>query len=145
MLDGATLLDVPIFERIAANSQAALDIVFARCAADQACHTAFPSVAAEFKSMMAKLAKSPVTTTVPHPWTGKPMVIDALTMAGAIHTALVTADTSSLIPLVVHEAYLGHWDAVATAIAQCDGAPVGRHEPARDVQRHPLLGGVGPL
>ncbi len=121
VLDGATLLDVPIFERIAANSQAALDIVLARCNADQACHTAFPDVAAEFKSMMAKLAKSPVTTTVPHPWTGKPMVIDALTMAGAIHTALITADTSALIPLVIHEAYLGHWDAVAAAIASAMG------------------------
>ncbi len=121
VLDGATLLDVPVFERIASNSQAALDVLFARCAADQACHTAFPDVAAEFKSIMATVTEAPVTTTVPHPWTGKPMVIDALTMAGAIHTGLLSAETSALIPLVIHEAYLGHWDAVATAIAAAMG------------------------
>ncbi len=51
VLDGATPLDVPIRERIAANSQHALDLLLSRCSADAACHAAFPDLAGEWATL----------------------------------------------------------------------------------------------
>ena len=48
IMDGGTPLDVHVFERMAANSQAALELLFDRCAADAACDAALPDVSAEW-------------------------------------------------------------------------------------------------
>ena len=42
ILDGGTLLDIPIFERYAAQSQAMLDRLFARCASEQGVPSGLP-------------------------------------------------------------------------------------------------------
>src|SRR5579872_4941512 len=63
VLDGGTLVEVPIFELIAPNSQRALDDAFARCAADTGCATAFPDVRTEFASVIARLSTKPVPTS----------------------------------------------------------------------------------
>ena len=39
--------------------------------ADEACHAKFPAVRADFKKVMDRLAKGPVTVEVDHPHTGK--------------------------------------------------------------------------
>ena len=46
VLDGSTPLDVPVMERMAANSQHALELLLGRCAAEPACNEAFPDLAA---------------------------------------------------------------------------------------------------
>ena len=56
VLDGSTPLDVPVLERMAANSQHALDLLLARCAEDAACHAAFPQLASEWSRLVAQLA-----------------------------------------------------------------------------------------
>jgi pimeloyl-ACP methyl ester carboxylesterase len=49
----------------ARESQAALDQLFAMCAADAPCQKAFPNLAAEFKTVLAALEKAPVTAAIP--------------------------------------------------------------------------------
>ena len=121
ILDGGTLLDVPIFERIAPNSQRALDILFGRCAADRACRGAFPDLRSEFAAVMERLAKSPVTTSVSHPWTGDPIVLDSMAFASAVHGALVDQRYLGQLPGLIHAAHQGNWDVVAEAIAAAAG------------------------
>ena len=48
VLDGATLLDVPIMERVALNVQRALELMFARCEREPACASAYPELRQEF-------------------------------------------------------------------------------------------------
>jgi pimeloyl-ACP methyl ester carboxylesterase len=60
VLDSGSLLDVRIFERIAPNAQRALDLLFARCAADGACSAAFGDVRAQYAKLAARLARTPV-------------------------------------------------------------------------------------
>ena len=110
VLDGGTPLDVPIFEHIAASSQAALDSLFARCAADAACHAAYPDVANEFRAVLDNL---PVTTSVTDPATGRPLVIDRVGFASGVHAALLTATSAASLPRLIHAAFLGRWDDVA--------------------------------
>jgi pimeloyl-ACP methyl ester carboxylesterase len=117
VLDGATLLDVPVLERFAPNSQLALDQLLDRCDADAACHAAYPAVRDDLRRALAALRKQPVTTDVEHPWTGEPIVIDANTLAGVIHAGLLADATTARLPGLIHAAAGGDWTSVARAIA----------------------------
>ena len=121
VLDGGTLLDVPIFELIAANSQRALDILFDRCAADRTCHEAFPDLRTEFDKVMKRVSKHPVTTSISHPWTGEPIVLDAPTFAATVHGGLVAETVIADLPRLIHAAYQDRWDEVAQVIALTAG------------------------
>ena len=122
VLDGGTLLDVPIFEAIADRSRDALDSVFARCAADASCRTAFPDPAGELATAMARLARHPVETQVWDPWTHDRIVLDARTLANEIHQLLVVSDSGD-VPLVIHEAAVGRYGAVAERVAETSVDP----------------------
>ena len=121
VLDGATLLDVPIFEVMAAASQQALDLLFERCAADDACAAAFPTLPADFDAAAAAVARGPIETTVVDPFSGTPVVIDPLLFANAVHGALLNADTAAALPLLIRAAADGRWDDVAGAILAASG------------------------
>jgi pimeloyl-ACP methyl ester carboxylesterase len=129
VLDGGTLLDVPVFERIALNTQRALDLLFDRCAADATCSAAYPELQAEFRAIVARLANETVTTSVTDPWSGEPIVIDPVSFASAVHAGLLDANVSSRMPALLHAGFLGAWDTVAQA-----SADAGRQAaPDRDV------------
>jgi pimeloyl-ACP methyl ester carboxylesterase len=121
VLDGGSLLDVPLFELIASNSAAALDGVGERCAADAECAAAIPDLRGDLEDALATLAEGPVTTAVTNPATNEPIVIDAGWFAGALHTGLLNATTSALIPWFIHAAGQGRWDDVAAAALAATG------------------------
>ncbi|MFI5225416.1 MAG: alpha/beta fold hydrolase [Candidatus Limnocylindrales bacterium] len=108
VLDGATPLDVPVLERMAANSQHALDLVVARCAADAACSAAFPRLADEWSTLAAQLATG-LTTDVVNPQTGEHAVADLLVVGPSIHNALLTGSAAAQLPLAIHLAYENRW------------------------------------
>ena len=128
VLDGGTLLDVPVLELVPRNSQQALDSVLERCAADPACAEAFPDPAGELATAMARLADHPVETEVLDPWAGAPIWVDDDALASQIHTLLVSSQAAE-IPLTIHEAATGDIDAVAERIAS--SIP----DPATDAQQ----------
>jgi pimeloyl-ACP methyl ester carboxylesterase len=122
VLDGGTLLEVPVFERIAGNSQAALDTLFERCAADPPCRAAYPNLRADFERVLAALEARPVT--VKNPSTGEPTEIDAATFSGAVHSALISADLSAMLPWFIDAAAGGRWvEAILAAQAAGGGDP----------------------
>ena len=122
VLDGGTLLDVPIFERLPRSSQAALDSVLERCAADTRCHAAFPDPAGDLERAMARLAKHPVRTAVRDPWTDEPIVVNAAALAGEIHDLLVVSDSAD-VPLVLHQAATGEIEPIAERIRDASEDP----------------------
>lgn len=122
VLDGATLLDVPIMERVALNVQRALELMFARCEREAACANAYPDLRGEFAQVMARLAERPVDTGIVGP-AGQPGVIDAPLFASAIHSALISERTVAQLPYRIHLAYTGRWDElVRAALADAAGA-----------------------
>jgi pimeloyl-ACP methyl ester carboxylesterase len=113
VLDGSTPVDVPVFERMAASSQAALDLLFQRCAEDAACHQAFPQLADEWAALLERLA---TPLKVVDPESGDEAVIDQIGLAEAIHTALLTESGAAMVPLAVHLAYEEQWVEAAQLI-----------------------------
>ena len=103
VLDGGTLLDVPIFELIPRNSQAALDRVLNAARPTGVATRRSPTPPATSRARWARLARHPVRTAVRDPWTDEPIVVDAGALAGEIHSLLVISDSAD-VPMVLHQA-----------------------------------------
>jgi pimeloyl-ACP methyl ester carboxylesterase len=112
VLDGGTLLDVPIMELVAANSQRALDAVINRCLADAGCRTAFPRVRSELSSVLSRLDRAPVTTSA-RDSAGRPVVVTRVYFASVIHSRLITAEGAASVPFLIHRAAAGHLEDIA--------------------------------
>jgi len=115
VLDGATLVEIPLFERTAANAQRALDLLFARCLADARCASAYPDVRDEFETVLARLRRAPVETAIVDPRTGRNVVVEVDDFAAAAHRFLMDADDAAQMPYYVHLAFLERWDVVVPA------------------------------
>ena len=141
ILDGATLLDVPIFELWGRNGQRALEGILARCARTKRCANIYPRVRGEVFAVIAALRKRPVRVR------GK--VIDAATAAGAFQWLSRSPRGAAEIPWVAHRARLGDWTSLRLTLAAQEAAdraagvgwvmywsivcnePWARHDPAR--------------
>jgi pimeloyl-ACP methyl ester carboxylesterase len=108
--DSGSLLDVRIFERAAPNAQRALDMLFARCAADTACRTAFPALRREFAAVQARLRRAPIAVG------GRPP-LTASAFASGIEELLATPGGKAQVPRVVHLVAVGELGAAARAVA----------------------------
>jgi len=106
-LYGGSLLDTPVFERWAYNSQRALDIIFDRCLADPACQTAFPNLRAEFTALLNRLATQPVTESFTNPTDQQPGSITYTPdyFAAIIRHMIKDAKYHPRLPLLIHRAY----------------------------------------
>lgn len=116
VLDGGTLVEVPIFELMAPNSQRALDDVLDRCAADARCVSAYPNVRMELTEVMARLSEKPVATDVMDS-SGQSIVVTADVFASTVHQLLVGSD-SGTIPWLIHTAWSGNLTAVAAELTK---------------------------
>jgi pimeloyl-ACP methyl ester carboxylesterase len=121
VLDGATLLDVPVFERIAPNTQRALDLLFDRCEASRPCAAAYPGVRDEFATVLARVTTNPASTSVTPPGAAEPIVIDRSAFAGVVHQLLMDAQSAATLPAHIHSAYGGDFDPLARALANAMG------------------------
>ncbi len=120
ILDGTTPLDVPVLELMAANSQHALDLLIARCAADAACHAAFPNLAAEWSTLAAAFAKG---IDVTDPASGTTGVADLAMVGPAVHSALMTEAAAVQLPLAIHAAFERRWADASQLVPPSDGSP----------------------
>ena len=106
-LGSGSLLDIPVFERWAYNSQRALDLIFERCLAEPACQKAFPNLKAEFTGLMARLAAQPVVQTFTNPADQKQATVTftADYFAGVIRAMMKDAQYDRSLPLIIHQVY----------------------------------------
>ena len=107
VLDGASPLDVPVLEAMAANSQGAIELLLSRCEADAACHAAFPDLDAEWSALVDALRTG---ITVTDPASGAQVTADLTTVGPSVHLALLTGDAAARLPLAIHLAAEGRWD-----------------------------------
>ena len=67
ILDGVYPPQADLFADRAASAQGAFDAIFAACATDEACHTAYPELEQVFYRLLEQLDAEPITLTVQNP------------------------------------------------------------------------------
>jgi pimeloyl-ACP methyl ester carboxylesterase len=110
ILDGATLLDIPLFEQWGPNGERALRSILDRCARAKRCRAAYPRVRREAFEVIAALRRKPVRVNG--------TLIDAASAAGAIQQLSRSEKTAATIPWLAHEAHRRFWLPLEQAVAE---------------------------
>ena len=107
VLDGVVPASLALGPDIAINSQAALEALFARCAEDAACATAFGDLPTRLDAWLEGLDAAPPALDLPHPLSGEPvaMTLTRDAAVGAIRLLLYAPPTASLLPAMLDEAF----------------------------------------
>ena len=115
VLDGVLPTTVSLGPDLALDSQAALDQVFERCHADDACAAAFPNLREQLGTVLARLREQPAQTTFAHPRTGERTEadVDHLTMAGVVRLLVYSPITASLLPPLIEAVHDGDYAKLA--------------------------------
>ena len=94
------------------DGQAALEQVFKQCAADQACHGAFPALRSEFAAVSERVAAGQVKLQLADPRTARPLTLDMTSdqFLGTVHNILYSATDTRRLPYLIHSAYHGRWE-----------------------------------
>ena len=134
VLDGVVPPQLALGPDIAIEAQKAIDSIFARCAADDACNERYPDIAASFASLKSRLAKKPVKVSVAHPVTGR---TDSLSfgrneLAAAVRLLAYSPRSIAMLPLLVSEAANGNYQPLAaqyqmTLLSLADALALGMH------------------
>jgi pimeloyl-ACP methyl ester carboxylesterase len=100
----------------ARNAEQALTLLARDCAAEAACHAAFPRFKEEVSEVLGRLARKPARVEVRHPETGQPVTVELTRSAAAdaLRFALYNAQQASAVPLTVHRAAQGDYRDLAS-------------------------------
>lgn len=118
ILAGVAPTDLKLPMPFAKGAQYAIDQLFDDCAADTACRAAFPSLRAEFRSVLDRLAKRPASVELTNPFTQKKQRISMGrgVFAERLRLMLYDRDPASLIPLLIHRASQGDFQPFVSAV-----------------------------
>lgn len=108
VLDGVAPADMVLPESLAADAQAALDALFADCAADPACRARHPRLEARWAELLASL---PRRVELIDPASGRPATVklSAETVAAAVRGPLYAPLLASALPFAIDEALAGRY------------------------------------
>lgn len=117
VLDGVVPADLALGPEVSLDAQRALGLIFSRCAADAACHAAFPDPAADFHALQQSLGARPATVTLRDPLTGasRQESLSWEQVAGAVRLMSYQSETASLLPLLIHAAAGGDYAPLMSA------------------------------
>jgi len=118
VLDGVVPPQIVLGPEIATEAQAALDKIFARCAANERCNERFPDLPQAFRQVRERLEQAPVTVEIPDPVTGRrePVEFGTAELAGAVRLLAYSAPSVSIVPLLIHTAASGDLEPLAAQI-----------------------------
>ena len=134
VLDGVVPPQVVLGPEIATEAQHALEGIFARCAADEACNARFPDLPQAFRQIRAELQQRPVTVEIANPVSGdlETSEFGAAELAGAIRLLAYNSGSVAIVPLLIDAAAGGNFDPLAAqfhmiAAQMSDALALGMH------------------
>jgi len=118
VLDGVVPPDRALGPDTPLDAQRALDLMFARCRADQACDGAFPDLARRFQALLADLGGRPRLVMLADPSTGEPRTVefDRAQLAGVVRLLNYYSATTALLPLYIDRASKGDYAPIASEL-----------------------------
>jgi len=110
VLDGVAAPDqvIPAGGR---DGSAALDKLFAQCAANAGCNKAYPNLRAEFDALV-KRTEAGVRLAIADPRTAAPVsfTMTGQRFLGTVHNILYSPADARRLPFLIHSAYQGRWE-----------------------------------
>ena len=122
VLDSVGPIEVPIGLFGKSAEQSFIKLI-ENCQNETSCAGQYPDLAKEFSAITDKLLQAPVTVEIAHPRLGTKtaFTISNDKFISAIQMQLYSMETRSLVPLLIHQAYLGNYKPLAGLIAQGEG------------------------
>jgi pimeloyl-ACP methyl ester carboxylesterase len=122
VLDSVGPIEVPIGLFGKSVEQSFIKLV-ENCQNEESCATRYPELAKEFTAITNKLSQAAVTVEIAHPRLGTKtaFTISKNKFISSIQMQLYSMETRSLVPLLIHQAYLGNYMPLAGIIAQSEG------------------------
>jgi pimeloyl-ACP methyl ester carboxylesterase len=116
VLDGVAPTNFKLPLPFSKGVQNALERLFTDCAADPACHKAFPDVEADLKSSLSRFDHGPITVTAFNTIKKQPQTITMTRGAfmDLVRLMLYDPSAASLLPLVLHQSAQGEFGGIAT-------------------------------
>jgi pimeloyl-ACP methyl ester carboxylesterase len=109
VLDGVVPFQLAVGGHFDEDGQRALDLLFARCAADPPCAKSFPGPAASLRALRDRLEREPSRVRTRHPLTGAPLEatfgVDQL--RAVVSAFLYQAETAAVLPPMLDAAASG--------------------------------------
>lgn len=122
VLDSVGPIEVPIglFGQSGARS---FNLLIENCKKDAACQQAFPDLADEFQAVKKRLAKESVTLDILHPRLGTKikLMLNESKFTGNLRFQLYGVDSRKMVPLVIHQAFLGNYQPLIGLMARTEG------------------------
>jgi hypothetical protein len=94
----------------ARTEQTALDHVFENCAAEAACHAAFPNLRSEFQRLVRRLDVGETRVHVPE--AADAVVLSRGRVAEWVRSQLYRPHDAAAVPWFLHRAYVGDWSPI---------------------------------
>ncbi|HXV90659.1 MAG TPA: alpha/beta hydrolase [Gemmatimonadales bacterium] len=106
-----------------AGAQASLDRVFAACAAEAPCRSAFPDLGGDFRALLDRLDTSPPVVTVRDPVSGDSVALslDRGVVGGALRRMLMDGALIPSVPFTIHAAARGDFEVFRRGIERTLG------------------------
>ena len=121
VLDSVGPIEVPIglFGKSSARS---FNLLLENCKKELSCQQAYPELEQEFMTLLTRLTQAPETVSIAHPRLGTQteFVISKAKLLGTLRMQLYSVAMRSLVPLVIHQAYLGNYRPLAGLVAQSE-------------------------
>jgi len=112
VLHGVAPMRLKLPGQVATDAQAALDAVFASCAAVESCARAYPDLDSQLREVLARLGASPAVVSVTDPASGESLDFEITRdiFAGGLRMLLYATPFASRIPLIIASAFDGQFD-----------------------------------
>lgn len=122
VLDSVGPIEVPIGLFGKSAEQSFIKLI-EHCQNEISCATQYPALGNEFAAITKRLSQAPMTVEIDHPrlGTNTAFIISKDKFISNIQMQLYSMETRSLVPLLIHQAYLGNYKPLAGVIAQSDG------------------------
>ncbi|WP_286265744.1 alpha/beta fold hydrolase [Thalassotalea atypica] len=121
VLDSVGPIEVPIgpFGQSSARS---FSLLVENCNLEAACAKAFPDLESEFQTVYERLMKSPEIIRISHPRLGTPLdfKVDGEKFISVIFTKLYSMELRTVVPLTIHQAFLGNFQPLAGLLSTDD-------------------------
>lgn len=105
-------VDAQVLMEFSGAAEAALNATFDACAADTACHAAFPALRDEFAALLARLDSGKVVVAAPgsnDKTADEKVTLTRGRFAERLRGRLYSTENAAAIPWMLHQAHAGNW------------------------------------